>query len=94
MIWYLLERSCHRVNEYPFSFNELCTKFIVPQYHETLSFFRSQKSQRWWIEVPKEGKHNNKEETTLLPCAEKDYRMAQKGDIPARWWKSVQRSMH
>ena len=94
MIWYLLEGFCHRVNEYPFSIHEPCTKFVVPQDQETLTFFRSQKSQRWWIEVPKEGKHNNKEETTLLPCAEKDYRMAQKGDIPARWWKSVQRSMH
>ena len=29
-----------------------------------------------------------------LPCAEKDYRLAQKGEIPSRWWKSVKRSMH
>ena len=94
MVWYVLEGYCYRVNEYPISTRESCTKFVVPQEQETLVFFRSEKSQRWWIEVPKEGKHNNKGETTLLPCAEKDYRMAQKGEIPSRWWKSVQRSMH
>ena len=45
------------------------------------------------IEVPKEGIYNNNREKTLLPCAETDYREAQKGELPARWWKSVQRSM-
>lgn len=94
MVWYVLEGYCHRVNEYPFSIHEPCKKFVVPQEQEMLTFFRSEKSQRWWIEVPKEGIHNNTKETTLLPCAEKDYRIAQKGDIPARWWKSIQRSMH
>lgn len=94
MIWYVLEGYCHRVNEFPFSTHEVCTKFVVPQDHQYLVFFRSEKSQRWWIEVPKEGKHNNNEQTTLLPCAEKDYRLAQKGEIPGRWWKSVQRNMH
>ena len=94
MVWYVLEGYCHRVNEYPFSIHEPCKKFVVPQEQEILTFFRSEKSQRWWIEVPKEGTHNNTKETTLLPCAEKDYRIAQKGDIPARWWKSIQRSMH
>ena len=94
MVWYVFEGYCYRVNEYPFSIHEPCKKFVVPQDQETLVFFYSEKSQRWWIEVPKEGIHNNKGETALLPCAEKDYRMAQKGEIPARWWKSVQRSMH
>lgn len=94
MVWYVLEGYCYRVNEYPFSIHEPCKKFVVPQEQEMLIFFRSEKSQRWWIEVPKDRTYNNKRETTLLPCAEKDYRMAQKGDIPARWWKSVQRSIH
>jgi len=94
MVWYVLEGFCYRVNEFPFSIHEPCTKFVVPQEKETFIFFRSEKSQRWWVEVPKGAIHNNKEETTLLPCAEKDYRMAQKGEIPSRWWKSVHRSMH
>jgi hypothetical protein len=94
MIWYVLEGYCHRVNEYPFSTHEVCTKFVVPQEQAELIFYRSEKSQRWWIEVPKEGKHNNNDQVTLLPCAEKDYRLAQKGEIPSRWWKSVKRSMH
>ncbi|MBL19777.1 MAG: arginase [Flavobacteriaceae bacterium] len=94
MIWYVLEGYCHRVNEYPFSTHEVCTKFVVPQGQATLIFYRSEKSQRWWIEVPKEGKHNNNDQVTLLPCDEKDYRLAQKGEVPSRWWKSVKRSMH
>lgn len=94
MVWYVLEGYCYRVNEYPFSIHEPCKKFVVPQEQEMLIFFRSEKSQRWWIEVPKDSTYNNNRETTLLPCAEKDYRMAQKGDIPARWWKSLQRSIH
>lgn len=94
MVWYVLEGYCHRVNEYPFSTKSSCTKFVVPLDQETLTFYRSDKSQRWWIEVPKEGLYNNNTQITLLPCAENDYRMAQKGEIPGRWWKSVQRSMH
>ena len=94
MVWYVLEGYCYRVNEYPFSTHEACTKFVVPLEQETLIFYKSNKSQRWWIEVPKEGKYNNKKQMTLLPCAEKDYRLAQKGEIPSRWWKSVQRNMH
>jgi len=91
MVWYVLEGFCFRVNEYPFSTHEACTKFVVPLEKETLVFYKSNKSQRWWIEVPKEVKHNNIKQITLLPCAEKDYREAQKGEIPNRWWKSVQR---
>ena len=94
MIWYVIEGYCHRVNEYPFSIHQVCTKFVVPQEQAELIFYRSEKSQRWWIEVPKEGKHNNNNQFTFLPCAEKDYRLAQKGEIPSRWWKSVKRSMH
>lgn len=94
MVWYVLEGFCHRVHEHPFSTLDSCTKFVVPQEQETLTFYQSDKSLRWWIEVPTEGAHNNKGQMTLLPCAEKDYRLAQKGEIPSRWWKSVQRSMH
>ena len=79
MVWYVFEGYCYRVNEYPFSIHEPCKKFVVPQEQDTLVFFCSEKSQRWWIEVPKEVTYNNKGETALLPCAEKDYRMAQKG---------------
>ncbi len=94
MVWYALEGYCYRVNEYPFSVHEACTKFVVPLEEETLIFYKSQKSHRWWIEVPKANNYNNNIEKTLLPCAESDYREAQKGDLPARWWKSVKRSMH
>lgn len=94
MVWYVFEGYCFRVNEHPFSTHDACTKFVVPLENETLTFYKSNKSKRWWIEVPKEGKHNNMKQNTLLPCAEKDYRLAQKGEIPGRWWKSVQRNMH
>lgn len=94
MVWYVLEGFCYRVNEYPFSIHESCTKFVVPLDEETLIFYKSHKSFRWWIEVPKDGTYNNNREKTLLPCAESDYREAQNGELPTRWWKSVKRSMH
>lgn len=94
MIWYILEGFCYRVNEYPFSTREACTKFVVPIDEETLTFYKSTNSQRWWIEVPKGIKHNNYHQMTLLPCAESDYRLAQKGEIPNRWWKSMHRNVH
>jgi formiminoglutamase len=94
MVWYVLEGFCFRVNEYPFSTHEPSTKFVVPLDEETLVFYKSNKSQRWWIEVSKEGKHNNIKQNALLPCTEKDYRLALEGEIPSRWWKSVQHNMH
>jgi len=55
-----------------------------------VNFFKSPKSGRWWIEIPKGTPDQNR--TTLVPCAYEDYEEALQGTLPARWWKAQQKA--
>lgn len=95
MIWYFIEGYNFRTNEYPFDKENNCTKFIVPVNDETLHFYKSDISGRWWIEVPLLKNLNNKlKRGTLLPCTHQDYLDACNQIIPGRWWKAHKKAMN
>jgi hypothetical protein len=52
IIWYFIEGFHYRSNEYPFGSRENYIKYIVPMEEETLIFYKSDKTDRWWIEIP------------------------------------------
>ena len=55
-------------------------------------FYKSNKSQRWWMELINDNITNNKFKTsTLLPCTEQDYEEAMKDKIPERWFNAIKR---
>ena len=89
-----MEGYHYRSNEYPFGSREHYLKYIVPLEEEELVFFKSDVTERWWIEIPHVGSVNNKlKRNTLLPCSHEDYLSAVKGDIPKRWWKAQRKSL-
>jgi hypothetical protein len=59
IIWYFIE-GFHRSNEYPFGSRENYIKYIVPMEEETLFHKKSDKTDRWWIEIPFISNGNNK----------------------------------
>ncbi|CAM4006305.1 formimidoylglutamase [Flavobacterium antarcticum] len=94
ILWYFIEGYHYRSNEYPFSTKDNYIKYIVPLEQEELIFYKSNKSERWWIEVPQIiHSHTKREKNTLLPCSYEDYLGAINQEIPNRWWKNQRKSI-
>ena len=93
MIWYFIEGFSFRSAEYPFGTKENYIKYIVPIDNEELIFYKSNKTDRWWIEIPFLSSVSNKlKRNTLLPCTNEDYLAACEQEIPERWWKAQKRN--
>ena len=93
IIWYFIEGYHYRSNEYPFGSRENYLKYIVPIEDEELVFYKSDKTDRWWIEIPFTMNGNNKlKRNTLLPCSHEEYLAACDQELPERWWKAQRKN--
>ncbi|WP_073241835.1 formimidoylglutamase [Flavobacterium flevense] len=94
IIWYFIEGFHYRSNEYPFGSRENYIKYSVPIEEETLVFYKSDKTDRWWIEIPFITNGNNKlKRNTLLPCSYEEYLGACNQELPERWWKAQRKNV-
>ena len=92
MIWYFIEGVQYRFGEYPVNTKEDFLKFTVALSDQTMDFFKSEKSQRWWMELTNDSPLDNKTKTkALLACTEKDYTSATRDKIPERWYNAIRR---
>ncbi|RMF31520.1 MAG: hypothetical protein D6765_01615 [Bacteroidetes bacterium] len=90
MIWYFLDGFHHRKNDYPVSQNSLIEYVVDFKNHDfQLSFWKSQKSGRWWMEIPKH--LSSPPRHALIPCTYEDYLQACNEDLPNRLWKALKR---
>jgi arginase family enzyme len=93
IIWYFIEGYHYRSKEYPFGSRANYLKYIVPLEDEELVFYKSDKTDRWWIEIPFIVEGNNKlERNTLLPCSYEEYLSACNQELPERWWKAQRKN--
>lgn len=93
IIWYFIEGVNFRSNEYPYGTRENYIKYIVPLETEELIFYKSNKTDRWWIEINYFAKQYNKlKKNTLLPCSHEEYLEACNQEIPERWWKAQRKN--
>ncbi len=93
IIWYFIEGYHYRSNEYPFGSRENYIKYIIPL-EEELIFYKSNKTDRWWIEIPFISTGNNKlKKSSLLPCSYEEYLGACNQEIPERWWKAQRKNI-
>ena len=94
IIWYFIEGVNFRSNEYPFGSKNNYLKYIVPLEEDDIVFYKSDKTERWWIEIPFFSNVNNKlKKNTLLPCTHQDYIAATNQEFPERWWKAQRKSI-
>ena len=94
ILWYFIEGVQYRSNEYPFGSKENYIKYTVPFEDEDIVFFKSDKTERWWIEIPFfSSMHNKLKKNTLLPCTHEDYLAACNQEFPERWWKAQRKSI-
>lgn len=85
ILWYFVEGFNFRMNEYPYVSKSTYLKYIVPLEEQELVFYKSDVSERWWIEI---GSLEDEGRKTLFPCSEDDYRQALQNIIPERWWRA------
>ncbi len=93
IVWYFIEGWHFRSNEYPFVSKDRYLKYIVPLEDQELVFYKSNKTDRWWIEIPFISGVNNKlKKNTLLPCSYEEYVAACNQELPERWWKAQRKN--
>jgi formiminoglutamase len=86
-IWYFLEGFSIKVFEDPLKFPDDFKKYFVALDDENkIAFYKSMITERWWIEVPT--KSNS---LYIAACAENDYQMSLKNEIPDRWLKLLKK---
>ncbi|AWH85076.1 arginase [Flavobacterium album] len=94
VVWYFIEGMHYRSNEYPFGSKEQYLKYIVPTEDEEIVFYKSDKTERWWIDVPfVSGVDNKLKRNTLLPCSYQDYISACNNEFPERLWKAQRKNI-
>lgn len=92
--WYFIDGYAQRKGDFPMGSKKDYTKFIVHQESQQneLVFYKSPRSDRWWMEVPYPGKEGAKyERHHLVPCNFEDYEAAMKNEMPDLWWKTYQK---
>lgn len=93
ILWYFIEGVNYRSNELDIKNQAGTLHYNVPIEDEVLSFYKSPKTERWWIEIPFISSGNNKlKRHTLLPCTYNDYERACNQEIPERWYKAKRKN--
>ena len=93
IIWYFIEGVNYRVKDDNFSDENNYQKYITLVDDQELIFYKSNKTGRWWIEIPFLTEINTKlKRHTLLPCMHQDYLDACNSKIPDRWYKAFQKN--
>ena len=92
IIWYFIEGVYYRFNEYPVNIDNGFLKYSVTLSNQTIIFYKSKKSDRWWMELTNDSYLDNKTKTTtLLACTKEDYDSAILDIIPQRWYNAIKR---
>ena len=86
MIWYFIEGFYHRKNEHNFKSNDFL-KYVVsmPVEPETLVFYKSKVTEKWWMEVAYHRPGARYTRNSIIPCSYSDYQTATKGEVPERY---------
>lgn len=86
MVWYFIEGFCNRKEEQNFRSNDFLKYTVsMPVEPETLIFYKSKVTERWWMEVP------GPVRMSIVPCTYSDYETATGGELPDRYINTVAR---
>jgi formiminoglutamase len=87
MVWYFIEGYYNRKDRHDFSTKHYI-KYIVSiadQDPGQIIFYKSSKSDKWWMELPFQSSKSLYSRNYVVPCSYEDYTAAGKGDVPDRW---------
>mgnify|MGYP002625181361 CR=1 FL=1 len=89
-VWFFIEGCRYRLGDFPRRDAPQYKRFTVALegHGMDLVFYKSLRSDRWWLEVPCE-EHPQSERYlrhSLVPCSYRDYQRAMENEIPDLWW--------
>jgi formiminoglutamase len=94
MIWYFIEGYYHRKKEQNFRSNDFLKYVVALQTEpETITFYKSKFSEKWWMEVPYPTGREKYSRNSIVPCSYNDYQLATKGDVPERYISTLAKLM-
>lgn len=93
MIWYLIDGYYNRKKDVPLKSKTDFIKYRVPlkKDDQEIVFYKSSRSERWWMEVPNPNNKVRFQKHHLVPCSYKDYETALREEMPERWWQAFQK---
>jgi elongation factor P hydroxylase len=94
IIWHIIDGVNSRVGDFPKGLKKDYQKYRVAltQFKDEIVFYKSSKSDRWWIEVPYHTHEKSRyERHYMVPCNYDDYKTALEDEVPDLWWKTYQK---
>jgi arginase family enzyme len=90
LIWYFVDGYLNRYPESPSENQEDFLKFITTPNNGgfQMVFYKSRRTDRWWMEVPVGDEMNN---AHIMPCSYTDYLAATRSEVPERWLQAVKK---
>lgn len=94
VMWYFLDGYSARFGDFPIGStkNYMRYKVFMEDLNMEINFLKSDKSGRWWMEVPyPQSKGNKYVRHHMVPCSYESYAAAMKNEIPDLWWLTYQK---
>jgi len=88
MLWYFTDGYFSRWGDFPMGSKAAYKRFtvVLEEGDYTIVFYKSNKSGRWWMEVPYPPKEGKKyERHYLVPCNREDYDRSMNNEMPDLW---------
>jgi arginase family enzyme len=92
IIWYFIDGFYNRKGDHPDLHNEFYLyRCALNSKQPDILFYKSKRTDRWWMKIPNPRSLGNKENNILIPCTYADYQTATKGEMPERFWQALQK---
>lgn len=94
MLWYFVEGFYQRKGDKIFRTNDFINYTVTMDGNpSSIVFFKSKKSEKWWMEVPGPEDVGVYSRNAIVPCSYADYETAMQGDLPDRWTQRISKLM-
>ena len=93
MVWYFIDGYYNRKQDFPLTpkSNYIIYRATLKDGSGEMTFVKSKRSDRWWLQVPYPNNGSENERYHLVPCRYEDYNTAVAGEIPDLWWRTCQK---
>lgn len=92
VFWCFVGSVIRRLGDYPVGDYNNYMRYDVffEKEDRTLTFYKSNLSDRWWLKTPDNiNREHNFKRHALIACCENDYIECSKGNIPKIWWTEM-----
>lgn len=89
-MWFFVEGFYARKADFPYIDKQHYIRYAVQlENYGEIMFYRSKKSERWWMEMPCNDPERRERygQHLLIPCNHSDYERAMQNDFPEIWWR-------